>query len=127
MFLSDRCDFFPLQTFGLKPGERRKLEDIGSDIIMVMRTSLSKNEFADALGMKPDSLFVKRMFNCVDKDKDGQISFQEFLDTVDLFSRGEFTLLCSYLSTHKNLTGKTCVMVPSKCSILLCGVLRWRA
>ncbi|GIX95728.1 dual oxidase, partial [Caerostris darwini] len=74
-------------TFGLKPGERRKLEDIGSDIIMVMRTSLSKNEFADALGMKPDSLFVKRMFNCVDKDKDGQISFQEFLDTVDLFSR----------------------------------------
>ncbi|CAL1263202.1 unnamed protein product [Larinioides sclopetarius] len=76
-------------TFGLKPGERRKLEDIGSDIIMVMRTSLSKNEFADALGMKPDSLFVKRMFNCVDKDKDGQISFQEFLDTVDLFSRGK--------------------------------------
>lgn len=56
---------------------------------MVMRTSLSKNEFADALGMKPDSLFVKRMFNCVDKDKDGQISFQEFLDTVDLFSRGQ--------------------------------------
>ena len=75
----------------MKPGERRKLEDIGSDIIMVMRTSLSKNEFADALGMKPDSLFVKRMFNCVDKDKDGQISFQEFLDTVDLFSRGTFT------------------------------------
>ncbi|GIY32341.1 dual oxidase [Caerostris darwini] len=85
--LTNAFDF--LQTFGLKPGERRKLEDIGSDIIMVMRTSLSKNEFADALGMKPDSLFVKRMFNCVDKDKDGQISFQEFLDTVDLFSRGK--------------------------------------
>lgn len=76
-------------TFGLKPGEKRKLEEVGNDIIMVMRTSLSKNEFADALGMKPDSLFVKQMFNCVDKDKDGQISFQEFLDTVDLFSRGK--------------------------------------
>ncbi|RWS27681.1 dual oxidase-like protein [Leptotrombidium deliense] len=76
-------------TFGLKPGEKRKLEDVGNDVIMVMRTSLSKKEFAEALGMKPDSLFVKQMFNCVDKDKDGRISFQEFLDTVVLFSRGK--------------------------------------
>lgn len=76
-------------TFGLKPGEKRKLEDVGNDVIMVMRTSLSKKEFAEALGMKPDSLFVKQMFNCVDKDKDGRISFQEFLDTVVMFSRGK--------------------------------------
>ncbi|XP_023209588.1 dual oxidase-like isoform X1 [Centruroides sculpturatus] len=76
-------------TFGLKPGEKRKLEDVGNDVIMVMRTSLSKKEFAEALGMKADSLFVKQMFNCVDKDKDGRISFQEFLDTVVLFSRGK--------------------------------------
>ncbi|RWS08349.1 dual oxidase-like protein, partial [Dinothrombium tinctorium] len=76
-------------TFGLKPGEKRKFEDVGNDVIMVMRTSLSKKEFAEALGMKPDSLFVKQMFNCVDKDKDGRISFQEFLDTVVLFSRGK--------------------------------------
>ncbi|CAG2108202.1 unnamed protein product, partial [Medioppia subpectinata] len=76
-------------TFGLKPGEKRKLEEVSNDVIMVMRTSLSKKEFAEALGMKPDSLFVKQMFNCVDKDKDGRISFQEFLDTVVLFSRGK--------------------------------------
>ena len=76
-------------TFGLKPGEKRKLEDVSNDVIMVMRTSLSKKEFAEALGMKPDSLFVKQMFNCVDKDNDGRISFQEFLDTVVLFSRGK--------------------------------------
>lgn len=76
-------------TFGLKPGEKRKLEDVGNDVIMVMRTSLSKQEFAEALGMKPDSLFVKQMFNCVDKDKDERISFQEFLDTVVLFTRGK--------------------------------------
>ncbi|XP_013772431.1 dual oxidase-like [Limulus polyphemus] len=75
-------------TFGMKPGEKRKLEESSSDVIMVMRTSLSKKEFAEALGMKPDTLFVKQMFNCVDKDKDGRISFQEFLDTVVLFSRG---------------------------------------
>lgn len=41
-----------------------------------MRTSLSKSEFASALGMKPDAIFVKKMFSIVDKDKDGRISFQ---------------------------------------------------
>jgi len=75
-------------TFGLKPGEKRKLEDVTGDVIMVMRTSLSRNEFASALGMKGDDVFVKMMFNIVDKDGDGRISFQEFLDTVVLFSKG---------------------------------------
>ena len=28
------------------------------------------------------------MFNIVDKDGDGRISFQEFLDTIVLFSKG---------------------------------------
>ena len=36
-----------------------------------------------------DDIFVKMMFNIVDKDGDGQISFQEFLDSVVRFSRGE--------------------------------------
>lgn len=74
----------------MRPGEKRRLEDVSSDVIMVMRTSLSKKEFAEALGMRSESLFVKQMFNCVDKDKDGRISFQEFLDTVVLFSRGQY-------------------------------------
>lgn len=43
---------------------------------VVMRTSLSKAEFASALGMKPDAVFVRMMFNIVDKDSDGRISFQ---------------------------------------------------
>lgn len=41
-----------------------------------MRTSLSKSEFANALGMKADAVFVTKMFNIVDKDGDGRISFQ---------------------------------------------------
>lgn len=82
-------------TFGLpsedggKKGRKNNEENLPSDVVMVMRTSLSRQEFAEALGMKCDSLFVKQMFNCVDKDKDGRISFQEFLDTVVLFSRGK--------------------------------------
>jgi dual oxidase len=39
--------------------------------------------------MKADAMFVRKMFNIVDKDQDGRISFQEFLETVVLFSRGK--------------------------------------
>lgn len=65
-------------TFGLRPGERRRRSDTSADgeVVTVMRTSLSKSEFANALGMKPDAVFVKKMFNIVDKDQDGRISFQ---------------------------------------------------
>ncbi|CAD6230974.1 GSCOCT00006904001.3-RA-CDS [Cotesia congregata] len=79
-------------TFGLRPGEKRRRRSQDTDdgeVVTVMRTSLSKSEFASALGMRPDAVFVKKMFNIVDKDKDGRISFQEFLDTVLLFSRGK--------------------------------------
>lgn len=78
-------------TFGLRPGERRRRSDASTDgeVVTVMRTSLSKSEFASALGMRSDAVFVKKMFNIVDKDGDGRISFQEFLDTVVLFSRGK--------------------------------------
>lgn len=49
---------------------------------IVMRTSLSKSEFASALGMKADAVFVKKMFNIVDKDGDGRISFQVLFVTI---------------------------------------------
>jgi dual oxidase len=54
---------------------------------MVMRTTLSKKEFASALGMSDKDVFVLKMFNIVDRDGDGRISFQEFLDTIVLFSK----------------------------------------
>jgi dual oxidase len=75
-------------TFGLKPGEKRKLEDVTSDVIMVMRTSLSKKEFAQALGMNEKEMLDYKKINIVGKDGDGRISFQEFLDTIVLFSKG---------------------------------------
>lgn len=78
-------------TFGLRPGERRRrsVSNDEGEVMSVMYASLTKSEFASALGMKADAVFVKKMFNIVDKDSDGRISFQEFLDTVVLFSRGK--------------------------------------
>ena len=64
------------------------LLQVDSDVIMVMRTSLSMKEFASALGMKASDVFVKKMFAIVDKDNDNRISFQEFLDMIVLFSKG---------------------------------------
>merc|ERR1719150_180765 len=53
-----------------------------------MSMSLTNQEFANALGMKKNDIFVKKMFNIVDKEKSGSISFQNFLDTVVLFTKG---------------------------------------
>ena len=53
-----------------------------------MSMNLSNQEFANALGMKKNDIFVKKMFNIVDKEKSGRISFQNFLDTVVTFTKG---------------------------------------
>ena len=52
------------------------MESYANDLMKVMRTSLTKHEFASALDMKPNDLFVRKMFRIVDKDRDGKISFQ---------------------------------------------------
>jgi dual oxidase len=52
------------------------MDSYANDLIKVMQTSLTKNEFASALDMKPNDLFVIKMFRVVDKDGDGRISFQ---------------------------------------------------
>ena len=46
------------------------------DLMKVMKTSLTKHEFASALDMNANELFVQKMFRVVDKDEDGRISFQ---------------------------------------------------
>ena len=53
-----------------------------------LSTELTKYEFAETLQLKPTSLFVTQMFEVVDKDKNGYISFREFLDMIVIFSKG---------------------------------------
>ncbi|NXW00161.1 DUOX2 oxidase, partial [Fregetta grallaria] len=49
---------------------------------------LSRAEFAKALGLKADSMFVDSMFSLADKDGNGYISFREFLDILVVFMKG---------------------------------------
>nr|XP_060611324.1 dual oxidase 2 [Anolis sagrei ordinatus] len=53
-----------------------------------LKSELSRAEFADALGLKSQSVFVDSMFSLADKDGNGYLSFREFLDILVVFMKG---------------------------------------
>ncbi|KAI1904336.1 hypothetical protein AGOR_G00004610 [Albula goreensis] len=53
-----------------------------------LQCELTASELASALGLKPNSLFVDSMFALADKDGNGYLSFQEFLDVIAIFMKG---------------------------------------
>ena len=48
-----------------------------------------QEEFAEAIGVKVNSDFVEHFFSLIDSDRNGYISFREFLNAVVLFSKGQ--------------------------------------
>lgn len=54
----------------------------------VLDCELTREEFAEAMSLKADSLFVDQMFQLIDQDGNGFVSFREFLDMIVIFSRG---------------------------------------
>lgn len=54
----------------------------------ILEVELSKEEFAEAIGVKASSDFVEHFFSLIDSDRNGYISFREFLNAVVLFSKG---------------------------------------
>ena len=54
----------------------------------VLDCELTREEFAEAMSLKADSLFVEQMFQLIDQDGNGFVSFREFLDMIVIFSRG---------------------------------------
>lgn len=57
--------------------------------VLCLQVELSKEEFAEAMAIKPNSLFVEHFFSLIDSDRNGYISFREFLNAVVLFSKGQ--------------------------------------
>lgn len=54
----------------------------------IVNVELTAYEFAEALSLRPDALFVKQMFALIDADSNGYISFREFLNVVVIFAKG---------------------------------------
>lgn len=67
----------------------------------VLDCELTKYEFAEALSMQPDSMFVENMFRWVDKNANGAISFREFLDFFVIFAKGLYALNSSTLTPRR--------------------------
>ncbi len=97
------CCFFGVQVLEIEKSDAGDMSGISRKKAReVLQCELSASEFADALGLKPDSLFVDSMFTLADKDGNGYLSFQEFLDVIVIFMKGKMhdfkTLqLCLYV------------------------------
>ncbi|EFN70161.1 Dual oxidase [Camponotus floridanus] len=76
------------QAFHIAHTEEEILQIDSTVAREVIYTELTIIEFAEALSMKPDAEFVKKIFNLVDKDKNGFISFREFVDMLVIFLKG---------------------------------------
>ncbi|KAF6130943.1 hypothetical protein HJG60_007881 [Phyllostomus discolor] len=62
--------------------------DSSQKVREALTCELSRAEFADSLGLKPQDMFVESMFSLADKDGNGYLSFREFLDILLVFMKG---------------------------------------
>ena len=65
-------------------GQALQLEELNK----IRKIQLTRTEFAESLGLKPTSVFVRNMFLIVDKDKNGFVGFEEFLDLFQILASG---------------------------------------
>ncbi|XP_037358296.1 dual oxidase 2 [Talpa occidentalis] len=62
--------------------------DTSQKVREALACELSRAEFAESLGLKPQHMFVESMFSLADKDGNGYLSFREFLDILAVFMKG---------------------------------------
>uniref|UniRef100_A0A452DXP0 NAD(P)H oxidase (H2O2-forming) n=1 Tax=Capra hircus TaxID=9925 RepID=A0A452DXP0_CAPHI len=62
--------------------------DSSQKVQEALTCELSRAEFAESLGLKPQDMFVESMFSLADKDGNGYLSFREFLDILVVFMKG---------------------------------------
>ncbi|XP_066525511.1 dual oxidase 1 [Hoplias malabaricus] len=83
-----------------------------------LQCELTAEEFADALGLRPDSLFVESMFSLADKDGNGFLSFQEFLDVIIIFMKGTPEEKSRLLFSMHDIRGEGFLSKEEFCSLL---------
>ena len=71
-----------------REGGRSTAASIGETRKDILECELSRAEFADAMSLKKDSLFVEQMFQLIDQDGNGFVSFREFLNMIVIFAKG---------------------------------------
>ena len=62
--------------------------DSSQKVREALTCELSRAEFAESLGLKPQAMFVESMFSLADKDGKVYRSFWEFLDILVVFMKG---------------------------------------
>ncbi|XP_069861779.1 dual oxidase 2-like [Dipodomys merriami] len=62
--------------------------DSSQKVREALTCELSRAEFAESLGLRPQDMFVESMFSLADKDGNGYLSFREFLDILVVFMKG---------------------------------------
>ncbi|XP_042543944.1 dual oxidase 1 [Dipodomys spectabilis] len=62
--------------------------DSSQKVREALTCELSRAEFAESLGLKPQDMFVESMFSLADRDGNGYLSFREFLDILVVFMKG---------------------------------------
>ena len=80
-----------LETFFksvFREGAQQGVSDVAETRRDILECELTRDEFADAMSLKKDSLFVEQMFTLIDQDGNGFISFREFLDMIVIFAKG---------------------------------------
>ena len=80
---------FCSQAFKKNPGQLQIENISGDDMNTIIKIKLTRTEFAEALGLKPNSIFARNMFMMVDKNNSGFVEFQEFLDMFVVLASGE--------------------------------------
>ncbi|XP_076465634.1 dual oxidase 2-like isoform X2 [Babylonia areolata] len=78
-----------LHVFERKASPEDGLGDLDQDTVdKIYNVKLTRSEFAEAMGMEPSSLFVRNMFLLVDRQKNGFVSFDEFMRMFITMARG---------------------------------------
>uniref|UniRef100_A0A8B9RMQ5 NAD(P)H oxidase (H2O2-forming) n=1 Tax=Astyanax mexicanus TaxID=7994 RepID=A0A8B9RMQ5_ASTMX len=83
-----------------------------------LQCELTADEFANALGLRPDSLFVESMFSLADKDGNGYLSFQEFLDVIVIFMKGTPEEKSKLMFSMHDIRGEGYLSKEEFCSLL---------